>query len=215
VSEQILIVGTGAQAKYAAEIFALQARKILGFLSLPEENCREPQIASRILGTWDRFEQVYQDGAHPSIIVAYSRNQRKQELVRALDHHRPVFANAIHPAATIATTARLGHGVIVNAQAVIQPFATVGNHAMIHAGAIIEHDCLLEDFVNIAPRATLTGHVKVRQGATVYAGAVVCPSVEIGRYCVVGAGAVVTRSIADHCQAIGVPARVVKRLPVV
>ena len=39
----------------------------------------------------------------------------------------------------------------------------------------------------------------------------VLPGVSIGRKCVIGAGAVVTRDIPDYCVAAGVPARVIKR----
>lgn len=35
--------------------------------------------------------------------------------------------------------------------------------------------------------------------------------VRIGRHCVIGANAVVTRDIPDHCVAVGAPARIVRR----
>ena len=40
--------------------------------------------------------------------------------------------------------------------------------------------------------------------------AVIMPGVEIGKNCIIGCGAVVTRSIPDDSVAVGVPARVIE-----
>lgn len=40
---------------------------------------------------------------------------------------------------------------------------------------------------------------------------VVVGNVRIGRNCVIGANAVVTRDIPDYCVAVGTPAKVVRR----
>ena len=53
------------------------------------------------------------------------------------------------------------------------------------------------------------GPVTIRQGAAVGARAVVLPNVTIGRWAMVGAGAVVTRDLPDHGLAVGNPARLV------
>ena len=39
----------------------------------------------------------------------------------------------------------------------------------------------------------------------------ILPGVTIGSGCVIGANAVVTKSILDNCIAVGIPARVVKK----
>lgn len=44
------------------------------------------------------------------------------------------------------------------------------------------------------------------------AGVIVCPGVNIGRRCIIAAGAVVTHDIPDDCMAAGVPAVVKKKL---
>jgi UDP-2-acetamido-3-amino-2,3-dideoxy-glucuronate N-acetyltransferase len=49
----------------------------------------------------------------------------------------------------------------------------------------------------------------VREGASIGAGVVVLPGITIGAWAMVGAGAVVTRSVADHALVIGNPARAI------
>jgi acetyltransferase EpsM len=203
----VVIVGTGAQAKYALEIFHLRQIPVRGLIALPGEEGRAGFDGAEIIGTLDRFPECYREHGKPAVLLAMSNNSRKQEVCGVLAALAPAYARAIHPAAVIARTAEVGHGVIINAGAVVQPFARIGNHVMLHAGAIVEHDCVVSDFANIAPHATLTGHVKVGRCSTVYAGAVIIPGVQVGDACVVGAGAVVLQDVDHGTTVAGVPAR--------
>ena len=49
-------------------------------------------------------------------------------------------------------------------------------------------------------------------GAYLGTGAIVLPGVRIGKMCVVGAGAVVTQDLDDFSVAVGVPAKVIRKL---
>jgi len=55
------------------------------------------------------------------------------------------------------------------------------------------------------------GEVTIGDGSWLGAYVIILGNVTIGRNCVVGANSVVTRSIPDHCVAVGAPARIVKR----
>ena len=54
--------------------------------------------------------------------------------------------------------------------------------------------------------------VEIGEGTFIGFGAMIMPNVRIGKNCVIGAGAVVTRSVADYSIAAGIPARVIGRL---
>jgi len=207
MEQAVVIVGTGAQAKYALEIFHLRQMPVCGLIALPGEKEMTGFDGAAVLGAFDALPSLYRKYHEPLVILAMSSNIRKREICQSLAALAPGYAQAIHPAAVVARTAEIGHGVIINAGAVVQPFARVGHHVMVHAGAIIEHDCVVSDFANLAPLATLCGHVKVGQCSTVYAGAVIIPSVHLGEACIVGAGAVVLADVADGMTVAGVPAR--------
>ena len=59
---------------------------------------------------------------------------------------------------------------------------------------------------------TSPGPVTIGDGTWIGIGACVLPNVTIGKGCVIGANAVVTCDVPDHHIAIGVPARVVRRI---
>ena len=117
----------------------------------------------------------------------------------------------IHPSAVICRDVRIGAGTVVFAGGIIQTGARIGRNVIINTGASVDHDCQIEDGVQLAPRAVLGGRVNVGELSFIGIGTTVKNGIEIGRNCVIGAGAVVVRDIPDHSLAYGVPARVVRQ----
>lgn len=60
----------------------------------------------------------------------------------------------------------------------------------------------------------LHGHIDIDDDAWLGTGCIIFPDVRIGRGAVVGAGAVVTKSVPDFTVVIGVPAKPIKKLDV-
>ncbi len=56
------------------------------------------------------------------------------------------------------------------------------------------------------------GKVTVKQNPWIGMNVTICPGVTIGKYAVVGAGAVVTKDVPDYAVVAGVPAKVIKML---
>ena len=92
----------------------------------------------------------------------------------------------------------------------------VQNNVSIYTGTVIEDDvflgpsCVLTNVTN--PRSQINRHslyekTLIRRGATVGANATIVCGVELGRYCFIGAGAVVTRDVPDYALIVGNPGR--------
>jgi len=62
-------------------------------------------------------------------------------------------------------------------------------------------------------RHELVAGPTIRRGARVGAGAILCPAVEIGEEAFVGAGAVVTKDVAERTVVVGCPARPLRGVP--
>ncbi len=205
---KLLIVGAGAQAAYALETFRLTGEhEVLAILDLHPQG---RMVGGQVLGVPVEDALNRLDGEYAArfqgALVSCASNSQKQTLARRLAQLGLPLVSAIHPTAVIAGSATIGEGSIVNALVVIQPRAIVGRGVMLHAGTIVEHDCVVEDYANLAPRATLAGHVRIGAGAYVYTGASVLPQVRVGARARVGAGAVVLRDVPEGATVVGVPA---------
>ena len=109
-----------------------------------------------------------------------------------------------------------GQNVLVASGVVIGNNVKVQNNVAIYTGTVIEDDvflgpsCVLTNVTN--PRSQIVRHglyekTIFRRGATVGANATIVCGVELGRYCFIAAGAVVTKDVPDYALVAGVPAK--------
>ncbi len=107
----------------------------------------------------------------------------------------------------------LGQGINVMHHVLITSEVWVGEGTLLNAGAALHHDVKVGRYNEISPGARLLGNCQTGDFCRIGAAATVLPNVKIGQHVVVGAGAVVTRNLEDHSVAVGVPARIIKKLP--
>ena len=131
--------------------------------------------------------------------------------------------------AQVRTGATLGAECIVGRDAFIDEGVIVGDRVKIQNLALIYHGVTIGNGVFIGPGAILTNDrypravtstgelaraadwqvtpIRLEDGSSVGAGAVIVAGVTIGRFATVGAGAVVTRDVPSHALVVGSPAR--------
>lgn len=122
----------------------------------------------------------------------------------------------------VMTGARLGERCVLGQNVMIGPDVVIGNGCKLQNNVAVYTGVTLEDevfcgpscvFTNVlTPRAFIERKAEfmptvVRRGATIGANATVICGVTIGRYAMVGAGAVVSRDVRDHALVVGNPAR--------
>jgi acetyltransferase-like isoleucine patch superfamily enzyme len=124
--------------------------------------------------------------------------------------------------------ARIGSECIIGKGVYIDFDVVIGNRVKIQNYASVYHGAMIEDGVFIGPYVCLTndkrpraidamgklkgesdwevGHTRVRYGASIGAGAIILPGVTIGRFALVGAGALVTKDVPSYGLVVGAPA---------
>ncbi len=116
--------------------------------------------------------------------------------------------NAIHPRAVVSSSVKIGDGVMIAANATINPLVDIGRGVICNTSSSIDHECVIGDFSHIAPGAVLCGNVRVGRKSFIGAGAVIRQGIVIGDNVMVGAGAVVIRDVPDNTTVVGNPQRV-------
>jgi UDP-2-acetamido-3-amino-2,3-dideoxy-glucuronate N-acetyltransferase len=116
----------------------------------------------------------------------------------------------------IGKNCNLGQNVVVSPNVTLGNNVKVQNNVSIYTGVTCEDDVFLGPsmvFTNVInPRSAINrrdqyAKTTVKRGATIGANATIVCGHDIGNYAFIGAGAVVTRSVADYELVIGNPAR--------
>ena len=125
----------------------------------------------------------------------------------------------------------LGRNCILGKGVYVDFGVRIGDNVKVQNRASIYHGVTLENGVFVGPHVVFTndklprainpdgslksdtdwevGEILVKEGAALGAGAIIVAGVSIGRFAMVGAGAVVTRDVPDHGLVYGNPARLV------
>lgn len=146
---------------------------------------------------------------HPSAIVEHGATVGTGTRVWAFVH--------------ILSGARIGTDCNICDHTFIENKVVVGNRVTIKTGISLWDGITIEDDVFLGPNACFTNDKRprskqypmefldtlLRQGCSLGANSTILPGLSIGRYAMVGAGAVVTRSVPDFAMVYGNPARLV------
>ena len=117
---------------------------------------------------------------------------------------------------------RIGSSCSMGQNVMVGPDVTVGDNCKIQNNVSLYKGVTLEENVFCGPSCVFTNVLTpragverkdefaptlVKKGATIGANATIVCGHTLGRYCTIGAGAVVTRDVPDHALMVGVPAR--------
>ena len=122
--------------------------------------------------------------------------------------------------------ARLGADCNICDHVFIENEVVLGDRVTVKNGVQLWDGVTLEDDVFVGPNATFTNdreprsrqrpaawpQLRVCKGASIGANATLLPGITIGEYAMVGAGAVVTRSVPARAVVVGNPARITRYL---
>lgn len=211
-TRRVFVYGASGHGKVVADILISNNETgFAGFVDDREELKGTMVMGFPVLGNGDWLCREASN-SHVAIALGTGENHSRHLLAGRCKHWEVEILTVVHPAGTVSRTARLGAGTVAMAGAVINPDANVGAGVIVNTGAVLEHDVEVGDYAHVAPNAALGGGSRLGAFSHLGLGAVVLQGIRIGSHTIVGAGAVVVHDLPDEVVAIGIPARIHRRL---
>jgi len=123
----------------------------------------------------------------------------------------------------VMSNVKIGTDCNIGEHCFIESGVKIGNRVTVKNGIAIWDGVEIEDEVFLGPYCVLTNDMfprskvyklsnirtKIKNGASIGANATIICGVELGSYCMVGAGSVVNKNVPDFALVVGVPAKVI------
>lgn len=201
----MILIGYSGHAFVVAGILRAAGKKITGYCDVNEKEYNPFGLTYYGTETSEHGLKALQQNG---FFIAVGDNLLRNKIYDQLKNKTLTPLNAIHPSSVIDTSTTIAeYGVMIAANATINPLAKIGIAAICNTGSIIEHECVIGDFAHIGPGAVLCGNVKIGTQTFVGANAVIKQGITIGRNVMIGAGAVVIKNVPDNVTVVGVPAK--------
>lgn len=161
-----------------------------------------------VLGGVNEINQVELD---LSLVVSIGDPKIKKIILSKITNSNISYPTIIHPNASISNDdVQIGKGSIVCEGTIITCNIKIGEFVIFNLMCTVGHDTIIDNYCAFMPSVNISGEVKINQGVYVGTGAKIINLLEIGENTVVGAGAVVSKSLPTNCTAVGIPAKPIK-----
>lgn len=144
------------------------------------------------------------------VIIAQGEPANKVELYYRVQEKGYSFANLIHPMSWVSPSAKLGQGIVVQANAYVSCDAIIEDNVHILQGCYIAHNCIVRKHCQISAHVVIGGYVEIGEKTYIGINASIKDRIKVETDVVIGMGATVIRDISSNLIVIGNPAKDVK-----
>lgn len=143
-------------------------------------------------------------------VIALGEPVYREKLFREVKERGYPLATIVHPGASVAASAKLGEGVVVQEFAGVGPDTSLADNAFIQPFAVVGHDSTVGRSSVCSTYAGVMGNCHIGDRTYLGVHVAVREKTNVGSDSIIGMGSMVQRDIPDNVIAMGNPARPMK-----
>lgn len=147
-----------------------------------------------------------------AVTVAIGIPSVKRTILNSIHNDMIEYPTLIHPTVIIGDMdyVKIGKGCIICAYSVITCDVEIGDFVIMNLECTLGHDTVVKDYCAFMPACNISGECLIGESVYCGTGVKIINQISIGAQTVVGAGAVVVKSLPAGCTAVGTPAKPIK-----
>lgn len=211
--KKIVIIGAGGFGREVKTIVDAinKVQKVYDFLGYYDDGIEKGSVINNfpVLGNLqdlkDFREEIF-------VLIGIANPIVKSKIATSLVSNKNIFfPTIIHPSVQVSEDGVLiSQGCIICAGTIMTTNIKIGSFVALCSMCTVGHDTVIDDFSSFMPSVNISGEVHIYEKVYVGTGAKIVNQLTIGTESIVGAGAVVSKSLPNYCTAVGVPARPIK-----
>ena len=210
--EDIVIIGAGGFGREVKTLIdALNAKKKqYNFLGFFDDGIEKGTIINgfQVLGG---VKDLNNSNLNLSVVLGIGEPNSKNKIIDSLTNNLLKFPTLIHPNVIISEDGvSIEEGCVICAGTIITCNIIIRKFVTLNLMCTIGHDTIIENYASFMPSVNISGEVRIEEKVYVGTGAKIINQLTIGNSTIVGAGAVVSKSLPKFCTAVGIPAKPIK-----
>ena len=117
----------------------------------------------------------------------------------------------VHPNSFIASNTKVGKGVIINYGSFVSESVVLEENVYLQPYSVVGHNSIIGNHSIISTFVSIGGNCKIDSNVFIGMNASVKQGISLGKYSIIGMGAVVHTSVEDSLVVVGNPARVIRK----
>jgi sugar O-acyltransferase (sialic acid O-acetyltransferase NeuD family) len=210
--QNIVIIGAGGFGREVKTIIDAvnKVEKIYNFIGYYDDGIEKGTMINNfpVLGN---LHDLNSSSEPISVLLGIGEPTTKSKIIAKLSSDKINFPTLIHPSVQISEDeVAISKGCIICCGTIITCNIVIGSFVTINLNCTIGHDTIIDDFSSFMPSVNISGEVHIQEKVYVGTGAKIINQLTIGIGTIIGAGAVVSKSLPDYCTAVGIPAKPIK-----
>jgi len=210
MKKEIYLFGVGNYTEVIIELAMDCGYEVKGLYHYDNLRTGEENLGIPIIGSTEELFKTSIKNINFGVTVG--DNRLRQEIAQQIRKKGGLTPTLIHPRAYVSQSAEIGEGCFIHLNSKVSTQCKLGDDCVVDFSCLVGHHAVLGNASYLSSAATVGSYCSIGERVLMGMNSLLLPlRLKLGKDCIVGGKANVTKSFGDGNVLIGNPARILKK----